>query len=136
MFAIYADGADASLPFASEAGLHAFLVPDLADAMARDAARAAVGDRVDAASCLRAEPITGAQDDYAVSGVDVSVPEPAPGTPDRTSGTVSFRNGVVPASVRFDLRRTASGWRIDDLHSATTPSLRAQMASCAVALPG
>ena len=136
IFAIYADGADASLPFASEAGLHAFLVPDLADAVARDAARAAAGAGTNAAPCLRAEPITGAQDDYAVSDVDVSVPEPAPGTPDRTSGTVAFRNGGVPASVRFDLRRTASGWRIDDLHSATTPSLRAQMASCAAALPG
>ncbi len=133
MFAIYADGADASLPFASVAGLHAFLVPDLADAVARDATRVAAGDRTNAAPCLRAEPITGAQDDYAVSDVDVSVPEPAPGTPDRTSGTVSFRNGGVPASVRFNLRQTASGWRIDDLHSATSPSLRTQMASCAAA---
>ena len=133
MFAIYADGADASLPFASEAGMHAFLVPDLADAVARDATGVAAGDRTNAAPCLRAEPITGAQDDYAVSDVDVSVPEPVPGTPDRTSGTVSFRNGGVPASVRFDLRRTASGWRIDDLHSATSPSLRTQMASCAAA---
>ncbi len=133
MFAIYADGADASLPFASKAGMHAFLVPDLADAVARDAARVAAGGRIDAAPCLRAEPITGAQDDYAVSDMAVSVSEPEPGTPDRTSGTVSFRNGGVPASVRFDLRRTTSGWRIDDLHSATSPSLRAQMASCAAA---
>ncbi len=133
MFAIYADGADASLPFASEAGLHAFLVPDLADALARDAARVTAGDRIDAAPCLRAEPITGAQDDYAVSDVAVNMPAPVPGASDRTSGTVSFRNGGVPASVRFDLQRTASGWRIDDLHSATTPSLRAQMASCAAA---
>ena len=131
MFAIYADGADASLPFASDAGMHAFLMPDLADALARDAARTAAGGRLDAPPCLRAEPVTGAEDDYAVSDVAVAVPDPAPGTPDRTSGTVSFRNGGVPASVRFDLRRTASGWRVDDLHSATTPSLRAQMASCA-----
>ncbi len=133
MFAIYADGADASLPFASEAGLHAFLVPDLADAVTRDAAGVAASDRTSAPPCLRAEPITGAQDDYAVSDVAVTVPDSLPGTPDRTSGTVSFRNGGVPASVRFDLRRTASGWRIDDLHSATSPSLRAQMASCAAA---
>ncbi len=133
MFAIYADGADASLPFASEAGLRAFLVPDLADALARDVRRAAAGGRADATPCLRAEPITGAQDDYAVDDVAVSVPDPAPGTPDRTSGTVSFRNACVPASVRLDLRRTVSGWRIDDLHSATIPSLRAQVASCAAA---
>ena len=133
MFAIYADGADASLPFASDAGMHAFLMPDLADALARDAARIAAGGRIDPPPCLRAEPVTGAEDDYAVSDVAVSVPDPVPGTPDRTSGTVSFRNGGVPASVRFDLRRTASGWRVDDLHSATTPSLRAQMASCAAA---
>ena len=121
MFAIYADGADASLPFASDTGLHAFLVPDLADTVARHAA------------CLRAEPITGAEDDYAVRDVAVSVPDPLPDTPDRTRGTVSFRNAGVPATVGFDLRRTAAGWRIDDLHSAITPSLRAKMASCAVA---
>ena len=130
MFAIYADGADASLPFASEAGLHAFLVPDLADAVARDAALGAARGRIDAAPCLQAEPITGAQDDYAVSDAAVTVPKPAPDTPDRTSGTVSFLDGGVRAPVHFDLRHTAAGWRIDDLHSATTPSLRARMASC------
>jgi hypothetical protein len=133
LFAIYTDGADASLPFASDAGLHAFLVPDLADAVARDAARIAAGGRLDAPPCLRVEPITGAQDDYKVSDAAVNVPEPVPETPDRTSGTVSFRNGGVPATVHFDLRRTASGWRIDDLHSSSSPSLRAQMASCAAA---
>ncbi len=134
MFAIYADGADASLPFASEAGLHAFLVPDLADAVAGDFARTAAGGRIDTGPCLRAEPITGTEDDYAVSDVAVHVPDPVPGLPDRASGTVSFRNEGTPVSVRFDLRRTASGWRVDDLHSATSPSLRAQMASCAAAV--
>ncbi len=133
MFAIYVDGADASLPFASEAGMHAFLVPDLADTVAREAARVAAGGRIDPAPCLRAEPITGAEDDYAVSDVAVSVPEPVPGSPDRTSGTVSFRNAGLPTTVSFDLRRTAAGWRVEDLHSAATPSLRATMASCAAA---
>ncbi len=133
LFAIYADGAYASLPFASEAGLRAFLVPDLADTLARDAARLSGDGRIDAPPCLHAEPITGVLDDYAVSDVAVVVSDPAPGTPDQTSGTVSFRNGGVPATDRFDLRRTHTGWRIDDLHSTASPSLRAQVASCAAA---
>ncbi len=133
MFAIYADGADASLPFASEAGLRAFLVPDLADALARDAAvpRRVAGPTPPPACGRNRSPAP--RTTTRSSDVAVSVPDPAPGTPDRTSGTVSFRNACVPASVRLDLRRTASGWRIDDLHSATIPSLRAQVASCAAA---
>ncbi len=129
LFAIYVDGADGSLPFASEAGMRAFLVPDIADAIAHYAAQTGHSDTV----CLRAEPITGAQDDYKVTDVHVTAAEPDPATPDRTSGTVSFRNMGEPAIVRFDLRRTAAGWRIEDLQSGTNASLRAQMAPCAAA---
>ena len=129
LFAIYVDGADASLPFASETGMRAFLVPDLADAIVHDAEQTGHRDTV----CLRAEPITGAEDDYKVTDVHVTAAEPGPATPDRTSGTVSFRNTGAPATVRFDLRRIASGWRIDDLQSGTNASLRAQMAPCSAA---
>ncbi len=129
LFAIYVDGADASLPFASEAGMRAFLVPDLADAIVHDAEQTGHRDTV----CLRAEPITGAEDDYKVTDVHVTAAEPGPATPDHTSGIVSFRNMGAPATVRFDLRRTASGWRIDDLQAGTNASLRAQMAPCSAA---
>ena len=132
MFAIYADSADASLPFASEAGLRAFLVPDLADRIARYDARLRAGGHIDAV-CLPAEPITGAQDDYRVTDIKVSVDDPDPATPGRTSGTVSFRNMGAPVSVHFDLRRSPAGWRIDDLRSGTGPSLRTQMTHCAAA---
>ncbi len=129
LFAVYVDGADASLPFASETGMRAFLAPDLADAIARYAAQPGHSDT----ACLRAEPITGAQDDYKVTDVHVTAAEPGPATPDQTSGTVSFRNMGAPAIVRFDLRRTAAGWRIDDLQAGTNASLRAQMAPCTAA---
>ena len=70
--------------------------------------------------------------DYKVTGVKVTAAAPGAATPDRTTGTVSFRNFGRPAVVRFDLRRTADGWRIDDLRTGTKPSLRAQMAPCSV----
>ncbi len=129
LFAIYVDGADASLPFASEAGMRAFLVTDLANEIAQYDVHVRQGGHIDT-MCLRAEPITGTEDDYKVTDVHVTTAEPGPTTPDRTSGTVSFRNMGAPATVRFDLRRTAAGWRIDDLQSGTNASLRAQMAPC------
>ncbi len=47
LFAVYEDDADASLPFASAVGLHAFLMPDLADQIARYDARLQAGGRID-----------------------------------------------------------------------------------------
>ncbi len=132
LFGIYVDDADAYLPFASEAGMRAFLVPDLADQIARYSARSEAGERA-GANCLPAEPITGAESDYKVTDVKVTAADPLPATPDRTTGMVSFRNYGRPASVRFDLRRTPDGWRIDDLRAGARPSLRAQMAPCAAA---
>ena len=84
------DDADAYLPFVSEAGLRAFLVPDLADQMMSYFARYTAGGQVGTA-CLSAEPITGATSYYKVTDVRVTVADPATVTPDRTSGTVSFR---------------------------------------------
>ena len=119
----HTDGADANLPFASQAGLHAFLVPDLADTVAHDATRVAAGGRIDAASCLQAEPITGAQDDYAVSDVVVSVPASVPERPDRTSGTVSVETRVSPppcTSTCGEPRRAGG----------STTSIRSQLLRC------
>lgn len=135
LFDVYVAEADASLPFASDAGLRAFLVPDLADQFSRYFDRLRAGGRIDRV-CVSAEPITGAQDDYKVRDVQVVVDDPAPASPDRASGTVSFSNMDTPASVRFDLRRTPAGWRIDDLRAGTGPSLRTQIAPCATEAAG
>ncbi len=51
--------------------------------------------------------------------------------PYRFTGTVLFKNYGRHAAVRFDLRRTPNGWRIDDLRAGSKPSLRTQMALCA-----
>ncbi len=130
LFDLYVADADASLPFASEAGLRAFLVPDLADQITRYFARLNQGGHIDTV-CLRSEPITGAEDDYKVTDVTVIMADADPATPDRAAGSVSFKNMGEPSSVAFDLRRTAAGWRIDDLRAGSNPSLRHLMAPCA-----
>ena len=133
LFDLYVADADASLPFAGEAGMRAFLTPDLADEMAGYAARLKEGGRVDQV-CLSDDPITGAQDDYKVEDVHVDAAEPDP-TADRTSGTASFTNMATRRTVLFELRRTPAGWRIDDLRTDEGPSLRDRMAPCAKPQP-
>ena len=130
MFDLYVADADAGLPFASDAGRRAFLTPDLADQVSRDAARTQQGGRTEGA-CLTVDPIVGSSVDYKVTAVDVAIAKPHPDMPDRAGGTVSFRNFGEPRRVAFDLRRTPVGWRIDDLHVGSDPSLRQQMTPCA-----
>lgn len=104
LFGIYVDDADAYLPFASDAGLRAFLVPDLADQTARQFARSKAGEQV-GTDCLSAKPITEATSDYKVTDVEVTAARSAAATPDRTTGTVAFKNYGRHAAVRFDRRQ-------------------------------
>ena len=81
----------------------------------QDADRTPEGD----VPALDGDPICDCQD-WEISRIRVRV---SPKGRTRATAQVRFVNMKVPVSLRLDLVRQTSGWRVDDVHSANTPSL-------------
>ena len=127
IYARYAKDDEPNLPMSSEANLHAFFVPDLADAVVAFVSRAG---RV-ADDCRPTDPfVPGSGGDFKVSRVQVDVPSVADGM-DHATAKVAFQNFDKPVSVMVSMDRTSAGWRITDLGSASMRSFRTVMAACA-----
>lgn len=75
------------------------------------------------AGVLDADPICACQD-YDIRSVKVDV---KPMDAHRFSATARFHNLGVPQTIRFDLLRTASGWRIADIHEPNIDSLQSSL---------
>jgi hypothetical protein len=88
--------------------------PRLVRLMRRDAARAK-GE----VGALDGDPICDCQD-YEIKRVEIAVAAAGAG---RATATVRFRNFGEARTVTLDLVRINRNWRVDDTHSAGTPSL-------------
>lgn len=132
IYARYAASDEPNLPLSSEANLHAFLVPDLADKVIAFVARS--GRLPD--DCKPDDPfVPGFSGDYKVTEVRVDLDPVADGA-DHATGRVSFRNFGKPATVSVTLDQTAAGWRIADVSPAPGQSFRANMTLCLAPAPG
>ncbi|WP_372781562.1 DUF3828 domain-containing protein [Phenylobacterium sp.] len=80
--------------------------------------RAAADVPTDEVGPLDGDPICDCQD-FEISRVDVQI---AGGTGGRARATAHFRNFGEPQTVRLDLVAVKGHWRVDDVHSAGTPS--------------
>ena len=89
--------------------------PDLISLMRRSAATAPKGD----VPPLDGDPICDCQD-YEIRDIAVSVVADGPAG---AHATASFRNAGEPTTIRLDLVRLRTGWRVADVHSPSTPSL-------------
>jgi hypothetical protein len=96
----------------SEAKAARYFTPALAHLIAQDSAEAAKKSEV---GKLDFDPFVGGQD-WAKTAIALKV---APGSAsDRASGSATFTpaGATKPTTVRLDLMKTASGWRIADIH--------------------
>lgn len=89
--------------------------PGLLALIRRDKALTPRGD----VGALDGDPICDCQD-FEITKVAVSVDAKGAG---RATARARFLNFGEPQTVRFDLVAGPGGWRIDDIHSASTPSL-------------
>jgi len=89
--------------------------PRLLALIRRDRALTPKGD----VGALDGDPICDCQD-FGISKLAVAV---RPMTPDHAQATVRFVNLGTPETVRLDLVSGAAGWRIDNIHTRTTPDL-------------
>ncbi len=101
-------GADYSKP----ANLRRYFEPKLASAIIADMTAAAKRNEV---STLDGDPFIDAQDwEIADLAIDVKASGPA-----KASATVDFTNIRKPKTIKLDLVKTAGGWRIADINSAS-----------------
>jgi len=89
--------------------------PRLIALLKRDAQLTPKGD----VGALDGDPICDCQD-FHISRVEVSL---APIRSRRTVADVRFLNFKTPQAVRLDLIDTGAGWRIDNIHTGSTPDL-------------
>jgi len=108
---------DRALDIGSEQKAARYFVPSLAKLIGEDIATAAACNEV---GKLDFDPFIGGQD-WAPTRIDFKVLAGA--TADRATGTARFRapGEKQPTVVTLDLTKTASGWRIADIHWAGQP---------------
>jgi hypothetical protein len=108
------DGVD----FTNEAEEKRIFTPELAGLVANDVAESTKRDEV---GRLDFDPFINGQD-WEVKSVAFSFDQTAP---DRISATAKFDNFDTPETVRYELVKTAEGWRIGDIRwSDDEPSFR------------
>jgi hypothetical protein len=101
-------GADYSKP----ANLRRYFEPKLANAIIADMAAAAKRQEV---STLDGDPFIDAQDwEIADLAIDVKLDSTT-----KAAATVDFTNLRKPKTIKLDLVKTAGGWRIADINSAS-----------------
>jgi hypothetical protein len=108
---------DKAVDIGSEQKAARYFVPALAKLIGEDIATSAARNEV---GKLDFDPFIGGQD-WAPTRIELKV---LPGTaPDRATGTARFRapGEKQPTTVTLDLTKTASGWRIADIHWAGQP---------------
>ncbi len=89
--------------------------PSLLQLMRREAARTPAGE----VGALDGDPICDCQD-FEISKVEVAV---AGGSDGRALATVNLLNFGDPKTVKLDLVAVRGHWRVNDVHTADTPSL-------------
>ena len=92
--------------------------PRLLALIRRDVARTRKGD----APSLDGDPICDCQDFEGLKLTDLKV---AGAGPDHAVAAVRFRSAGETRTLRLDLVAVGGAWRVDDVHSADTPSLAA-----------
>jgi len=107
---------DRALDIGSEQKAARYFVPSLAKLIGEDIATAAARNEV---GKVDFDPFIGGQD-WAPTRIELKV---TGATADRATGTARFRapGEKQPTIVTLDLIKTASGWRIADIHWAGQP---------------
>ena len=108
---------DKAVDISSEQKAARYFVPSLAKLLGEDIAASAARNEVDK---LDFDPFIGGQD-WAPTRIDLKM---TGGTaPDRATGTARFKapGEKQPTTVTLDLVKTASGWRISDIHWSGQP---------------
>ena len=105
------------VPLSDKGAAARYFTPELAHIMDADAKAAAKKHEVGA---LDGDPFVDAQD-FEITDVKIDVKESAP---DKSTGTVTFKNFGKDTTVTYDLVKLKQGWRIDDIHMPSG-SLRA-----------
>jgi hypothetical protein len=75
--------------------------------------------------CMDGDPVLDCQDCSPLTHVAVTIAGEAPG---KAAADARFNVAGDDRTMRYDLVMTPRGWRIDDVHSSDTPSLRAYLA--------
>jgi hypothetical protein len=86
--------------------------------------RAAAATPADEVGALDGDPICDCQDSGGLKVTDITI---AGGANGRAIATVRFRLPDDPRTLRLDLVAVDGHWRVNDVHSADTPSLAAYL---------